>query len=299
MKSSMKQVLVLTLVASWLVCRTGSGDTYNFYFSKPKKGSPTKNAANTQKDADDDAEENPAPEAKPAETAPAPAGIVIHNHNGTSEPPRIVKPQNGPSYPIGVTPPTPAPLPPSEKPEPQTAPSGAVNVETVAPVAIASPRKSRWRMSFGATYFGRREYNEKWWNYGSSSTSYYTSGDYTLSGTSTGGMLSFAYTPSPVFALNLMFGADQMSTYGHKKMLYTLGAEAELYPFNGGLTERPPIDLALVGGVTTGLLADGRLGALHLGSRLTLNFSSTFGLTAVARLGTDFTMGEVGFITRL
>jgi hypothetical protein len=321
MKLSDFKFLVVGLVLTAVFASSpGFGDTYNFYFSKPKKkGGEVSDEANPTNGQEEGSEDSSGalPPRRNAEQAP----IIINNNNHlnpNATNPSLLGSGDGPNpnlipsstHGAAALPVAPPPVVAAPVPAPAPLPvAPAPNVQGLGPAAsnettVQTPQRYLSRLRFGMTgvYFPKKEYTTNWFNTGRSSMSspsYDPFADQKDNYRTYGGMMSLGFVFSPMFTLNAFGGAHHATK--EKKTLAMVGLDAEFYPFSAAVPpwDVNPVELGLLAGGSTSLGTDGDFGALHAGARLNLNFSPRFGITAIGRVSWSYLMTEVGFVTRL
>lgn len=118
-----------------------------------------------------------------------------------------------------------------------------------------------------------------------------------------GGIVTVVYSPNPKNIIDF-FGAVGVDAGA---ALFHAGADVGLTPFRHSLSIVPTFDLFLLAGASTLDWACGDvfgapcgtqaiLGVPHLGTRATLNFSRTVGLSTTVRVNANQAIGELGFL---
>ncbi len=270
---NLKPMIILTCLFGMVVSNVHA-DTYNFYFTKPKKkagtqSEETQNPEQPQENAEGQSEkpEQADPvngQSKGVITNAGQTPIIVNNYNNNN---------NNVTAPAGSSP--------------------AASSTEVIPVTRI-PRFTPFRFGLSGLYFSKMEYHE-----GSFDTEFFNPGRAPKYTQTAGGLFSFAYTPSTIFAVNVFLAGHYSQKV--RKSFYMFGMDAEFYPFaTASPKELGIFELGLLVGANSHLFSDHHeLLSLHAGARFTINFSDKVGLTTVGRIAVDQAFVESGLVVRL
>jgi hypothetical protein len=120
-----------------------------------------------------------------------------------------------------------------------------------------------------------------------------------------GGLVSVGYDFSRSFSVNLFGGLRVLEKT--EKTYFHAGVDLELTPFRVPISSRHDlIELGIIFGGSTALAAKGKVpgvddnwGTVHVGTRVGINITPEFGITAAARANLGHVMFEGGLTARL
>jgi hypothetical protein len=266
-------------------------DTYNFYFSKPKKNAQNAPAAE-QDDPDDATDSGTSPAVPPVTTQPAGSGAVGVTPNGQS--PIIINNNNNihlpQGEPAGPAAPATAPLvaPPAPPGDPAKLTAPALSASLTAPGEARAP----WRFGLGAVYFigGTTVqgpiYDSEYYGEATGEGSVHT----------LGASVSLGYFFVPAFGINgYVAGLLNSGGTGNGVMA---GGDLEFAPFRLTVGNLDVLELGLLAGANKYLYTtfDDDV-FFYAGARVSLNLDRHFGLTASVRTNFSAAMLEGGIIT--